>query len=134
MTEEAKTASAEERTVVEELSELGRQLGTAFKSAWESEERRKLQQEISEGLDALGDQFEEAVRTARESEALQELKADLKQTVETARESEPVQDIRQGLAKGLRQINSELSKLVASWQKPAAEPEAAEEGPGEPAA
>lgn len=132
MTEETKAPEAEERTIVEELSELGRQLGAAFKAAWESEERRKLQQEIREGLAALGDQLEEAVQTARESEALQELRADLQKAVETARQSEPAQDIGEGLLKGLRQINRQLSRLLASWEKPAAGPEAPEEGASTP--
>jgi len=122
-----KDRTAEEGTVVEELGELGRQLGAALKAAWESEQRRELQQEISEGLKALGDELEEAVKTARESEAIRELQADIKQAVETTWQSEAIQDIRRGLLKGLRQINQELSKLAASWQaKPAAEAEAEE--------
>lgn len=128
MTEEVKSESVGEQTVVEELGELGRQLGTAFKAAWESEQRRELQQEISEGFKALGDQLEEAVKTAREGEALQELQTDVKQAVETARQSDALQGVRRGLLKGLRQINRELNDLVASWQaRPATEVEGEEE-------
>jgi len=129
MTEEAKGESVGERTIVQELSELGRQLSATLRGAWESEERRGLQREISEGLEALGDQVEEAVQSARGSEALQGLKTDIKQAAKTARESEPVQDIRAGLVKGLQEINRGLSRLVASWQ---AEPaDEAEPGEGE---
>ena len=116
MSEETDGEKTATRTIAEELNELGRQLGEAFRAAWQSEERQELQRELKEGLNALGDQLEAAVESARKSEALGELKADLKSAAESARKAVPLEDIRGGLVKGLQKLNSELSVLIEKWQ------------------
>ena len=40
--------------ISEQLNELGKNLREALQTAWESEERRKLQKEIEDGLANLG--------------------------------------------------------------------------------
>jgi hypothetical protein len=109
------------RSIADELTNLGEQLGAALKTLWESEERQELQEEISEGVRVLGDQIEQAVKTARESEALEEAKSDVLQAVENARKSGIVQDLRQGLVDVLQSINRELGRLLSEAEEKTAE-------------
>ncbi len=46
----------------EQLNELGKNLREALQTAWESEERRKLQQEIEDGLANLGASLSQAAK------------------------------------------------------------------------
>jgi phage-related protein len=125
MTEEQKPSSE----ILDELEALGQQLVTAVKSLWESEDSRKLRQEIGEGFAELGQQIDTAVKSAQESEAVQQFEEQVKETVDKARESDVAGKLEQGLATGLRELNEQISKLVGSPEgKTEAEPEGESQG------
>jgi uncharacterized coiled-coil DUF342 family protein len=100
--------------ILDEIESLGQQLVTAVKSLWDSEDSRKLRQEIGEGFSELGRQLDQAVKSAQESEAAKELREQVKETVDKAREADVARKVEQGLVDGLRSLNQELSKLVGS--------------------
>jgi hypothetical protein len=110
MTEERKPGGE----IVDELHALGEQLVTAVKSLWDSEDARKVRQEIGDGFVELSHQVDEAIRTARESEATKEFETKVKETVDKARESDVAGQVQEGLVTGLRQLNDEMSKWVGS--------------------
>ena len=110
MTEEQKADSE----VVEELHSLGNQLVTAVRALWDSEESRRLRQEIGDGFVDLGKQIDEAVKTAQDSEAAREFKVQIKDTMDKARESDVAGQMERNLVSGLQQLNAELSKFVDS--------------------
>lgn len=110
MTEEQKPESQ----VVDELHSLSNQLVTAVKSLWDSEESRKLRQEIGDGFVELGKQIDDAVKSAQESEAAKEFKVQVKDTMDKARESDVAGQVERNLVSGLQQLNAELSKFVDS--------------------
>lgn len=113
MTEEQKPRSE----ILGEIEALGQKLATAVRSLWESEESRKLRQEIGEGFTELGRQIETAVKSAQESEAARQISTQVKETVDKARESDIAGKVEQGLLSGLRELNEQLSKLIASLEK-----------------
>ena len=97
-----------------ELHSLGKQLVSAVTSLWDSDESRKLRQEIGDGFVQLGQQVDEAIKTAQESEAAKEFKVQFQETVDKARESDAAAKLEENLVSGLRQLNTELGKLVSS--------------------
>ena len=121
MTEE-QTPDIEERApsseILDELHSLGQQLTTAVKSLWESEDSRKLRQEIGDGFVELGQQVETAIETARESEAAKQFSEQVKETVDKARESDLAGKLEEGLTTGLRQLNQQLSQVARSFEAP----------------
>jgi hypothetical protein len=119
MTEEKQPGSQ----IVDELNQLGEQLVTAVRALWDSEDARKLRQEIGEGFDELSHQVDEAIQAAKESEATKEFETKVKETVDKARESDVAGQVQDGLVTGLRQLNEEMSKWVGSL-KPKQAPEA----------
>ena len=128
MTEEKKPGGE----IVDELHALGEQLVTAVKSLWDSEDARKVRQEIGDGFVELSHQVDEAIKTARESEATKEFETKVKETVDKARESDVAGQVQEGLVTGLRQLNDEMSKWVGSLtpvEEPA--PEGAEDAEAE---
>lgn len=120
MSEEQKPTS----DVLDELKLFGQQLGTAVKSLWESEESRTLRKEISEGLNEAVREMDKAVKSVQESDAAKELSQQVRGTMDKARESDITDKIQQGLVSGLRDLNTELGKLLSSWEtkKPAEPP------------
>lgn len=113
---------------MQELHALGQQLTTAIKSMWESEDSRNLRREISDGFVELGKQIDSAVKSAQESEAAKQFGEQVKETMDKAKESDFVDKMEEGLVTGLRELNTQLSKLATSMEKkdqaPESEPEA----------
>jgi hypothetical protein len=119
MTEEQKPTEEPQAgdQLVDELHSLGQQLVTAVKALWESEESRKLRQEIGDGFVELGHQLDEAIKSAQESEAAQEFKESVKETVDKARESDVSGKVQENLVTGLQKLNAELGKVVDSLEQ-----------------
>ena len=120
MTEEQKPGGE----IVSELQALSEQLVTAVKALWDSEDARKVRQEIGDGFVELGHQVDEAIKTARDSEATKEFETKVKETVDKARQSDVAGQVQEGLVTGLRQLNEEMAKWVGSLS-PAKAPDAA---------
>ena len=110
MTEEKKPGGE----IVDELHALGEQLVTAVKSLWDSEDARKVRQEIGDGFVELSQQVDEAIQKTKESEATKEFETKVKETVDKARESDVAGQVQNGPVIGLRQLNDEMSKWVGS--------------------
>jgi Tfp pilus assembly protein PilN len=116
-----------ESQILNELESLGRQLTSAVTALWQSEESRKLRQDIREGFVDLAKEVDTAIKSAQDSEAAHEFRGQVQETLDKARESDVTRQVEDGLAAGLRQLNQELGKLIASLERPRA---GADEGPG----
>jgi hypothetical protein len=134
MSEEPKV---EGRSITEELSKLGQQMATAIKAAWESDDRKKLQAEILDGLQKFGDEVTEALDKAGKSETAQDLRVKAEKVATDVRTTGVAEDVRKGIISGLDVLNTELSKLVEKLEpkaEPADQDPAASEAPAEPEA
>ena len=140
MTQEPRSTS----NLTEELSKLGNQVAEAVRLAWESDERKRVQADIAEGVKNFSVQLDEAVRKASESEAARKVKLQAEQVATKAKDSDVVDDMREGLLVGLQSLNRELGKLLvrletgrpsqAAGSAPAWTGAAGETGPVPPAA
>ncbi len=108
MTQEPRPTS----NLTEELTRLGNQVAEAVRLAWESDERKRMQAEIAEGMKNFSAQVDEAVRRASESETAKKVRAEAEQAAARARGSDMVDDMREGLLVGLQALNRELGKLL----------------------
>jgi hypothetical protein len=100
----------------EQLKELGKNLSEALRTAWESEERRKLQQEIEVGLANLRDSLSDAAKDFSASQTGQNIKEDVRDLQERWKTGEVGQKVRSEIAEALRTVNNELQK--ATQKKP----------------
>ena len=98
--------------LADELRALGQNLQAALKSAWESEERKKLQTEIESGLSDLARTLNQAAKDFGESPAGQTLKSDVQDFQERVRTGEVEQKVRSELLGALRAVNTELQKAI----------------------
>jgi hypothetical protein len=129
----------EGKSVSSELSTLGKQVADAINAAWASDDRKKLQSDVTTGLQSFGDQVSEAMRRASESDAAKQVREQTDKVIAQVRESDVTGEVRKGLIAGLEVLNKELGRLVerletpttasassASEAAPAAAPEGAE--------
>jgi hypothetical protein len=103
-------------TLTEELTRVVNQITEAARLAWESEERKRLQAEITDGIKNLSVQVDEAVRKASESETAKKVKSQAEQVAVKAKDTDVVDDMREGLLVGLQALNRELGKLLERLQ------------------
>jgi signal recognition particle GTPase len=101
-----------EDDIAEQLNALGKNLREALRTAWESEDRRKLQQEIETGLANLRDSLSAAADDFSSSQTGQNLKSDVKDLEQRWRTGEVNTKIRSEITEALRTVNNELQKTT----------------------
>jgi molecular chaperone GrpE (heat shock protein) len=116
--------TGEEKTISVELNRLGKQVAEAIAKAWESDDRKKLQAEVTTGLEGFGTQVSDAMRKASESEAASQIRDQTEKVVAQVRDSDVTGEVRKGLIAGLEVLNRELGKLVERLEVTSQKPEA----------
>jgi hypothetical protein len=105
-----------EDTLAAEFRVLGQNLMRSLNALWESPERRRLQQEIEDGLNTLATTLKTEAEAFGQSPTGQRLKADLEDLQQRVQSREAEAKVRQGLLEALRALNAELEKVAASWE------------------
>lgn len=104
--------------VARELQELGRNLANILKDAWDSEERRRLQEEIRAGMSDLSSTVDKAVSEFHSSPTGQRMKEDIRDFRERVRAGEVDQKIRNEILTALKRVNEELEKATKKTPPP----------------
>jgi hypothetical protein len=111
-----------------QFRELGENLKNIFQSAWQSEEARKLRQEISEGMSELGKAASQAVDEFNASEAGQKLKSEAQDFKARVESGEVEAKAREELGRVMAFINTELNKFNRTGSPEPVEPADEQEG------
>lgn len=114
-----------------ELRSLGENLRQVLQAAWDSEERRRSQEEIERGLEDLAQALRSAGQEFAASPTGQRLKDDVSGLHDRLRSRQVDSPLRAELLAALRRVNEELSRAASAWtSKPSADgSEAPEETP-----
>jgi predicted nucleic acid-binding Zn-ribbon protein len=97
--------------ILDELREMGKNLREALQGAWESEERKKLQKEIEDGLNEVSAGLSQAARDFKESQPGQTIKTEMADFKERMRTGEVESKVRNEVLDALRMVNEELRKV-----------------------
>jgi hypothetical protein len=95
-----------------EFEQLGQNLKAALKTAWESEESRRLQAELRSGLAALEVGLRQAAQEVTTGETGQRIKAEVDDFSQRVKSGEVESRLRTDLLSALRTVNSELQKMA----------------------
>lgn len=101
-----------------ELKSLGRQFAETLQTAWNSEERQRVETEIREGVQSFVKEVDRAFQEAKESPAAERMRGeavDIKNRVET---SDIGDKARKGVVQGLQWMSEELGKLATKFTPP----------------
>jgi hypothetical protein len=108
----------------DELRALGENLRSLFQAVWDSDDRRRLQQEMETGIGALAESLGQAARDFAESETGKQMKKDAREFGDRVRSGEVETKVRQDLTAILRKMNEELGRASSSWSsRPPSGPE-----------
>lgn len=101
-----------EDTLLDEFHNLGENLVNTFRAAWDNPERKRLQQEIEDGLTEMRSTMKLEVEGFREGPTGQRLKSDVDEFQEWVKSSNTEEQIRSELIKALNIANTELKKVA----------------------
>ena len=117
--------SKPEENLEDEFRNLGQNLVEALRTAWDSPERKKLQQEIGNGLTELNATLKKEFDDFDSSETGQRLKSDVENLRQRVRSGEAEAKVRSELLNALRIANEEIRKATANWKAAASSEEGA---------
>ena len=133
MTDESSTTSGPEPqpelNFEEELRKLGRRFADVLQAAWVSEERRKVETEVREGMKRFSEEFERVFERTRESPTGERIRTKFGEARGRAAESEAARRTRETVAQGLHRLSDELARLADRFTPTEAGPETAADGP-----
>ena len=128
MSEDKKT----EESLTDEFRALGENLINTFRTAWDNPERKKLQQEIEDGLTEMGTTIKQEAESFHESPTGQRLKSDIDDFQQWVKSSNAEDQIRQELIQALKIANTELKKVTDKLRTIDNAPEEPPEGQSTP--
>ncbi len=120
-------AETEQTDVVEELANLGRQFGETLRSAWASEERRRFESEMREGVNSFVDEIDNAFREIKDIPAGQRARDESTRIKIEVDSSEMSGKAKSSIASGLHWLSTELSNLADQFTPQEKSPEDEEE-------
>jgi len=96
----------------DEFRNLGENLKQLFSVAWESEERKRLEQDIRDGMKELGLALEGFAEDVRSSEVGENIRKEANEFGDRVRSGEVEQKVREGILDALQSLNAELQKAA----------------------
>jgi hypothetical protein len=98
-----------------EFAELGKKIRDAVTTAWASEERQKLQTDLTDGLERLSKEINQAAHNVRESDVGKKVEEGVKQVREDVESGKVVDELRKGMISTLRGLGAALDKMAESF-------------------
>jgi len=117
----------EDPDVVGDFRNLGQQFADTLRSAWYSEERKRFESEMREGLQSFATEVDKAVKEIIASEPAQKARTEAEEIKTKAAEGDITQKTLSGLSQGLRRFSDELAKWSDSFTPTEKEPPAEED-------
>ncbi len=104
-----------EGNLEDEFQVLGKNLVAALRAAWDTPERKRVQEELITGLNGLGSSLKHEADNFAGSPAGQQIKNGVEQVGERLHNTETQEKVRQELLNALKSANIELQKVIERW-------------------
>ena len=104
-----------EGNLEDEFQALGQNLVAALRAAWDTPERKRVQEQLITGLNELGTSLKHEADNFSTSHAGQQIKSSVEQVGERIRNAETQEKVRQELLNALKSANNELQKVIDRW-------------------
>lgn len=124
--EEEEVAGASQKLDLNtEFQKLGRQFAETLQSAWDSEERKRVEKEVREGMQSFVSEVDKVIQEVKASETTSKIKDEAEELKTRVESSDITERARYSFAQGLRWLSEGLSELANQFtppEKPAAAP------------
>lgn len=109
-----------------EFQKIGRQLAETLQAAWDSEERKRVEKEVREGVQTLVTEVDNVIRDVKTSEKTAKLKEEAEELKTRVESSDVTGRARTGVVQGLRWLSETLADLANQFTPAEKEPESEE--------
>jgi hypothetical protein len=123
-----------EGNLEDEFQALGKNLVAALRAAWDTPERKRVQEQLITGMNELGTTLKHEADNFSTSPAGQQIKNGVEQVSERLRNAETQEKVRLELLNALKSANNELQKVIdrwSAWSAGSSEDNASQEKPPE---
>ncbi len=107
--------------LLDELARLSDKIVQMVQTAWNSEERQRMEEDLRKGVSSVTNNLEQSIKRASESQAARDVRAQTKDVADDINErmqhSDVARDLTTGLAKGLRALGDQLDEWSAEMKK-----------------
>jgi vacuolar-type H+-ATPase subunit E/Vma4 len=105
----------EEADIAAAMAALGKKFAEAMSTAWNSEERQKLQSDIKDGLDRFTTEVNKTAKNIRESEAAKKVETGVQKAAEDVKSGKVAADVRRGMVTALQGLSDVLDKMASGF-------------------
>jgi hypothetical protein len=113
--------------LVAEFQTLGRAFAEAFESAWNSEERKRVEEEVRAGVQSFASEVDKVIREAKSSPTSKRMKDEAGEMANKVEGSDLGRRALEGIAQGLSWVSVEMGKLAEQFTPAEKAPEDVEE-------
>jgi len=99
----------------DEIRDLGESLGNFFKSAWESEERKGIEEDLTGALNEVADTFHQLADDFTTGETGQQIKSEYEDLKDRVESGEFKDKAHSEISKAIQSVKDELDKFADSW-------------------
>ncbi len=121
--EEEVSKSETKSDIVTELKDLGRQFAQTLQSAWNSEERQRVESEVREGMKSFAKEVDKVIREVKESQMAEKVKEEAIEIKDKFESGKVGQKTRTGVVQGLQWLSEELGRLAEQFTPAEKSPE-----------
>jgi hypothetical protein len=109
------------REVGRQFQDLGDSLASAFRAAWQDEGNRQRVEEMRAGVESMVNQVGQVLQDYSDTPEGQRIHVEAKRAAENLRIAgeQTVTEVRPHLVAALRQVNSELQRMINQMDNPA---------------
>ena len=101
--------------LVEEFQTLGRTFAEAFETAWNSEERKRVEEEVRAGVQTFADEVDKVIQEAKKSRAGEVVTKEAGEMATKVESSDIGRRALEGIAQGLSWMSVEMGKLAEQF-------------------
>ena len=98
--------------IAAEFQKLGRQFAETLQSAWDSEERKRVEKEVREGMQSFVKEVDQVIREVKASETTEKIKGEAEELKTRVETSDIGTRARTGFVQGLRWLSEGLGELA----------------------
>lgn len=116
--EEPVKVEVSDTDIAGELKSLGRQFAETLQTAWNSEERQRIEGEVREGVKSFVSEVDRVLQNANSSEAATRIRNEASSVKNKVDSSEVGSKARSSFVQGLKWMSEELNKLADKFTAP----------------
>lgn len=108
------------KELIDELTRLGQKFVDVVEVAWNSEQRKKIEEDLRTGLVTVASSLEDGFKRVSSTKEAQEAVNAAEEVAEKVRTSKIASELSEALAQGLRALSDQMDKLSSELKKSSA--------------